>query len=142
MDLDSEFPSLELEDKEQVLEQIAAVLAAVQAVRLPEGVTKFGGLTFDSNGRIVSGEAPLRKGEPVCSYAELMVVKLRAVLRVAAKSPVVQGWKSNGIDARIEKFVTGGGPEKVLAGVDLHQMGLIHGDFSMYIPFHGSQAIS
>lgn len=80
MDLDSEFSPLELEDKEQVLEQIAAVLAAIQAVRLPEGVTKFGALTFDLSGRIVSGEAPFLKGEPVGSYVELRVADLHALL--------------------------------------------------------------
>ena len=142
VDPDSEFSSLELEDKELVQEQIAAVLAAIQASRLPEGVTKFGGLTFDSSARIVSGEAPLLKGEPVGSYAEWRVAKLHAQLQVAAQNPVIQGWKSNGMDARIEKFVTGGGPEKVFTGVDLHRKGLIHGDFSTYAPLHSSHAIN
>jgi hypothetical protein len=142
VDLDSEFSSLELEDKEQVLEQIAAVLAAIQAARLPEGVTKFGALTFDSSGRIVNGEAPFLKGEPMGSYAEWRVAMLRPQLQEAARSPVIQGWKSNGVDARIEKFVTGGGPEKVLTGVDLHRKGLIHGDFSTYVPLRSSQAIN
>ncbi|EQL01119.1 hypothetical protein G6O67_000494 [Ophiocordyceps sinensis] len=130
VDLDSEFSSLGLEDKDKVLDQIAAVLRAIQTARLPESVTKFGGLTFDSSGRIVSGEAPLQKGEPVGSYAEWKVRKLRTQLKKAAESPVILGWKSSGLDTRIEKFLTGGGPEKALTGVDLHRKSLIHADFT------------
>jgi hypothetical protein len=112
VDLDSLFSSLELDDKKQVLEHIAAVLAAIQAARLPEGVTKFGGLTFDSSGRIVSGKAPFLRRNPVGSYIEWRTAGLPALLQKAAQSSVIQGWKSNGVDARIENFVTGGGPDK------------------------------
>lgn len=136
VDLDSEFFSLEFEDKRQVLKQIAAILKAIQGAKLPEGVTKFGGLTFGSNGRIVSGEAPLFKGEPVGSYVKWRIRKLCKQLEEAAQSPVIQGWKSNNVSTRIEKFLTGGGPEKVLAGIDSYEKSLIHGDFSMYILFH------
>lgn len=142
VDLDTEFSSLELEDKEQVLDQIAAILGAIQAARLPESVIKFGGLTFDSSGQIVSGEAPFLKGDPVGSYAEWRVSKLRKTLEIAAQSPVIQGWKSNGVDTRIEKFLTGGGPEKVLTGVDLYRKSLIHGDFSTYTPLYNSQPLT
>jgi hypothetical protein len=138
VDLDLEFSSLELEDKQRVLEQIAAFLAAMQMVQLPEGITKFGGLTFDSSGQIVSGEAPLLKSEPAGSYAEWRVAKLRALLQQTTQSPVIQGWKSNSVDIRIEKFLTGGGPEKVLTSVNLQQKGLVHGDFSKYAPLRSS----
>lgn len=140
-DLDSEFPFLEPEDKELVLEQIAAILGAIQATRLPETVTKFGALTIDSNGRIVSGESPLLEGEPVGSYAEWRLRKLYIQFEHAAKSPIIQGWKLNGVDSRIEKFLNDSGPEKVLAGVDLHQKSLIHDDFSTYTLCYDSQLL-
>lgn len=70
VDLDSEFSSLKIQDKEQILEQMANVLKAIQTAELPEGATKFGGVTFDSEGRTVNGQAPLRAGEPVKLYAE------------------------------------------------------------------------
>lgn len=128
VDLDSEFSSLEFEDKKQVLEQVAAILSAIQAAKLPEDI-KFGGLAFDSKGQIVSGEAPLRKGEPKDSYAELKLGNLNKRLEIAAKSPVIQGWKYNGVITRIEKFLASGG---LLTGVDVHHKGLMHGDFSTY----------
>jgi hypothetical protein len=64
VDLDSEFSSLELEDKEQVLEQIAAVLAAIQAARLLEGVTKFGGLICRMEGCQAACATPRSRPKP------------------------------------------------------------------------------
>ncbi|OAA36453.1 Protein kinase-like domain protein [Metarhizium rileyi] len=113
VDLNSEFSSLGFEDKKQKVLQ------------------KFGGLAFSESGNIVSRESALPNGKPVDSYVEWVVNKLRRPLEAAAHSPVIQGWKSNGVDSRIEKFLTGGGPEKVLAGVDQHQKCLIHGDFTI-----------
>ncbi|KYK54910.1 Protein kinase-like domain protein [Drechmeria coniospora] len=131
VDLDTEFSSLGAEDKEMVLEQVAAALGAIQAAKLPENVTKFGGLTFNTSGQIVSGEATLRKGAPVDSYANWRAARLRGHLDRAAESAVIQGWKSNGVDKRIENFLNSGGLEKTLAGVDLQRKGLVHGDFTM-----------
>ncbi|OAA56282.1 Aminoglycoside phosphotransferase [Niveomyces insectorum RCEF 264] len=130
VDLDSEFKSLAFEDKEQVLDQIAAVLAAIQAARLPASVTKFGTLTFDGNGQIVGGEEPTRRGKPVDSYGEWMLGRLRRAFLAAAQSSVIQGWERNDIHARIETFLTGGALRDALAGVDGHQKGIIHGDFT------------
>ena len=79
VDLGSEFSFLGLVDKERILEQIAGVLAAIQVARLTEDVTQFGGLTFDSSGRIVSGESPLLNGA-AGSYSEWRIGKLRALL--------------------------------------------------------------
>ncbi|KAG8418070.1 hypothetical protein J3458_005508 [Metarhizium acridum] len=70
------------------------------------------------------------KEKPVTSYAEWRVAHLRGWLKGAAESPVIQGWRSNGLNIRIEKFLSHGGPDKVLADVDLRQKSIIHGDFS------------
>ncbi|GKT52385.1 uncharacterized protein ColSpa_12566 [Colletotrichum spaethianum] len=54
VDLGPEFSSLDVESQKHVLEQMAAVLGAMQAADLPESVTKFGsGLKFDLNGAIM-----------------------------------------------------------------------------------------
>ncbi|UNI22175.1 hypothetical protein JDV02_008088 [Purpureocillium takamizusanense] len=130
VDLDAEFSTLEADDKTQVLKQVAAIFKAIQGATLPETVTKFGGLTFDASGRIMSAEAPRFQCQPVETYAHWRVFRLRKQLEQAAKSPVIQGWKRNNVDARIEKFLASGGPEKVLRGVDLNRKNLIHGDFT------------
>lgn len=132
VDLDAEFSSLAPEDKRDVLEQMAAVFGAIQATSLPEGVTKFGGgLKFDSDGQIVSGEPPqTQDAKPAGSYAEWRAGKLRAQLQRATGSPFIGGWKSSGAATKIDAFLAGGGPEKVLTGVDVHRKCLVHGDLS------------
>lgn len=135
VDLDSVFPSLAPGDKESVLGQVAAVLGAIQSAGLPEGVTKFGGgLDFDCDGRIVSGAPPcVQDVKPAGSYAEWRTGKLHSQLRRAAESPVIRGWTGNGVSERIEAFLAGGDPDKVLAGVDVHRKCLIHGDLSPFL---------
>lgn len=136
VDLDSEFTSLAPENKKQVLEQMAAILGTIQAASLPEGVTTFGGgLKFDSDGHIVSGESPsMQDVKPAGSYAEWRAGKLRSQLERAAESPVIRGWEDKGVSTRIEKFLTSGGPDKLLDGVDVHRKCLIHGDLSACEP--------
>lgn len=136
VDLDSEFSSLVMEDKKHVLEQMAAILGAIQGASLPEGVTKFGGgLNFDCNGHIVDGEpSSMQDVRPAGSYAEWRTGKLRSRLEQATGSPVIQGWKSNGVATRIETFLACGGPEKILADVDVHRKCLVHGDLSAFSP--------
>lgn len=132
VDLDSEFSSLSLEDKKDALKQMAAIFGAIQAASLPKGVTKFGGgLQFDSNGHIVSGESPYAQDlKPAGSYAEWRTRKLRSRIERAAESTMVGGWNSNGVATKIEAFLASGGPEKVMTGVDVHRKCLIHGDLS------------
>ena len=62
--LDAEFLSLTLQNKELVLRDITAILAAMQVASLPEGVDKVGGLTFDATGQIVSRESSCKEGRP------------------------------------------------------------------------------
>jgi hypothetical protein len=89
----------------------------------------------------VSGEAPLLKGEPVDSYTEWRAAQLRTRLQLAVQSLVILGWRSNGVNVRIEKFLADGGPEKVLNGLNLHRKVLIHGDFSKYAPLSTTSQI-
>lgn len=141
VDLDSEFASLAPENKKQVLEQMAAILGTIQAASLPEGVTKFGGgLKFDSDGHIVSGESPsMQDVKPVGSYAEWRAGKLLCQLERAAESPVIRGWEENGVVTRIQSFLASGGPEKALAGVDVPRKCLIHGDLSSCAPLESGR---
>lgn len=134
VDLDTHFAALAFADKGAVLDQIAAVLAAIQAVRLPDTVTGFGALTYDAaSGAIVSGEAALAKAPPQPSYAAWRRVRLLAELQDAAASAVAQGWHPNGVAARLAQALRAENLEQLLAGVDLHKKGLVHGDFSRFL---------
>lgn len=133
VDLNTVFPDLANDAREKVLKQIAAAFAAIQAVKLPETVTKFGGIAFNKQGQIISAEAPFRQINPmVDSYVEFKFGNLRKRFVSAGKSPVIRGWKTDGVDARIEQFLSSNGPERILSGVDLAQKSLVHADFSMH----------
>lgn len=131
VDLDTVLPSLETQDKQGVLDTIAKIFTAIQKAELPVGVNKFGGLTFDAHGEIVSGEATLRLAKPADSYLKWKFGNLRSLLDKASQSPVLQGWEPNGVKARIEKFLDADGPEKALADVDMYRKVLVHQDLSM-----------
>lgn len=132
VNMDSVFGELPHHHLMLALEQIKNVYEAVRLADLPEGVTKFGGgLKFDSEGQVVDGEAPIKHlVKPAGSYLEWRVGYLRAQIGAASESPVIQGWERNGVLARIEAFLTGGGPEKVLADVKVDSKSLIHCDLS------------
>ncbi|POS78624.1 hypothetical protein DHEL01_v202973 [Diaporthe helianthi] len=48
----------------------------------------------------------------------------------ADKSPVIHGWDRKGVLVRIEAFLTGGGPEMVLADVEICDRSLMHCDLT------------
>ncbi|KAK0391597.1 hypothetical protein NLU13_1097 [Sarocladium strictum] len=131
VDVDTVFSTLQTSEKQQVLKDVAAALAAIQKAELPPTVDKFGGLTFDKRGDMVSCEAALGKGEPTVSYLKRKRHAVMAALSSAEKSPIIQGWKQRGIDQRIKRFLEDGGLETVLSRVNIHQKNLIHADFTL-----------
>ncbi|OBT74016.1 hypothetical protein VF21_06022 [Pseudogymnoascus sp. 05NY08] len=52
--LDESFGAMEFEKKREIFAQTAKILKALQDYELPTSITGFGGVTFDSNGHIVS----------------------------------------------------------------------------------------
>lgn len=129
-DLDAQFSSLTLADMKSVVEQIADIFTAVQRAKLPGTVTKFGALTLDSSGAIVSGQMPLLTGGPWDTYAEVWVRKLQTQLQHADKSSLLKGWVERGVRERIDRFIGTSGVHQTLKGVDVNQRVLVHGDFS------------
>ncbi|KAG8162312.1 hypothetical protein KVR01_008077 [Diaporthe batatas] len=130
VNLASVFGKFPFDEKKHALKQLKDILRAVRSAKLPEGVTKFGGgLTFDSEGQVVDGESPTEEiMEPASSYLEWLVGHTRAELDAASECRIIQRWQGSGVIARIEKFLNGGGPEKLLADLDIGRKGqaLIH----------------
>ncbi|KAH8893542.1 hypothetical protein GQ53DRAFT_821481 [Thozetella sp. PMI_491] len=58
------FPTMTLGEKKDIALQIATVFACMQEMKLPAGVTKFGGLMFDEDGNVVDGQSPVVNGGP------------------------------------------------------------------------------
>lgn len=137
--LDAQFAGMGEQEQLAVTRQVAAVLAAVQSVLLPAGVTSFGGMTLAGDGTIVSGQRPLLPGGPWNSYADMWAAKLRFQLDGDAEdSTVLRGWRTNGpLRAKLDALISGPVIEQVLrrGGVDVDIRVLTHGDFSKALPF-------
>lgn len=130
-DLDSVFDELSWDEKQAVIGAIADMLTALQQAPIPANVVdKFGSMTFGKEGQVVPGEMPLLEGGPWSSYAALWAARMRLKLENADNSSVLNGWRANGVRERIENFITQGGIDKLLDGVDTQQKVLVHGDFS------------
>lgn len=137
--LDGHFSQLEPDDQHAVMDQIAAILTAVQSIQLPAGVTSLGGLTIASDGTTATGQRSLLPGGPWSSYADMWASKLRFQLDGDAEhSPVLRGWRDcNALRRKLDAFNSAPIIEKVLrrGGVDIEQRVLTHGDFSKALPF-------
>lgn len=132
VDFNEVFPELEMPKKEKALDQLAALVAILQQIKLPSGVSEFGALTIDEKGEIGSGQMALLKGGPWSTYAEVWAARLTAQLLDADGSALIDGWKNGDLRERLNAFTEGGGIGKMLNGVDLEQKGLVHGDLSTY----------
>lgn len=128
-DLDAQFPTLAPDAAAAVLEELADLLVAVQRPELP-AAARFGGLTIDARGRIVSGHMPLLKGGAWDTYADLWVARLEDRLAEADQRTLLQGWREGGPRDRIEAYIVAGGVQAMLEPVDTDAKGLIHGDLS------------
>jgi hypothetical protein len=129
-DLDGQFPTLSVEDKVNVLGQMASIVAAVQKAVVPPDARQFGGLAFDKQGNLIPAQTSLLHAGPFKSYANLWTYKLQAQLRNSTKSPVLDGWKEDGLGKRVQSFIDSGHVGKVLETADSSKCSLVHGDLS------------
>lgn len=133
--LNAQFESFEMIEKKRVIHEIAAIFSAMQAAKLPPGVDRFGGLTIDDMGNIVSGQETLQgvPGGPWYEYEEVWRHQLLCQLKEADKSPVIEGWRMNGIRDRIEQFsCVALRPVIQNTGIDMSKLAFVHLDFSKY----------
>lgn len=137
--LDGHFAQLQPHEQQAVMDQVATILSAIQAIQLPAGVTSLGGMSLASDRSIVTGERPLLPGGPWPSYADMCAAKLHFQLATDAEhSTVLRGWRDNKIlRAKLDAFISAPAIERVLqrGGVDTSQRVLTHGDFSKALPF-------
>ncbi|KAL0933356.1 phosphotransferase enzyme family protein [Colletotrichum truncatum] len=129
--LDRKFRDLPDEDKKNILEQIADVFSGIQRAPLPDSIQSHGGLTIDDAGKIVGGEMTTLKGGPWASYLDFWKSKLAYQLEDSGESPVLEGWKPNGVEERISRFISSGLDQYFAStGLDTAKRVLIHGDLT------------
>lgn len=126
--LDKHFGSLSDDQKHSVVDQIADTFACIRDAVLINKVNSYGGLTIN-NGTIVNGQMTTLKGGLWPTYAGFLRAKFTAQFEDADGSPVLGGWRDNGVRKRIDDFLTSGLDTFMpKAGIDTTKRVLLHGD--------------
>ena len=126
----NDFRQMSDKDKAFILRQMADVLAILQQYQLPATIRDYGGLDFSPSGEYVSAPLSIMDAGPFTSYADFVKATIQSKLAKADTDPQVQGWRANGVRARLDKFIAQG------LHVAMENMGtfpkvLVHADFSM-----------
>ena len=119
-------------DKVCILRQMADVLSCFQLIQLPATIQEYGGLGFGPSGEYVSAPMSFLDAGPFPTYEDLLKATIQSKLAKADNDPQVQGWRANGVRARLDEFIAEG------LHTSMESMGsfpktLVHADFSMYL---------
>lgn len=129
----AEFSSWSEEDKANILEQMADVLACLQRFQLPSTIDQYGGVGFDAEGNYVNTALSMYDAGPFETYPELLRATITSKLIKADGDSRVRGWRDNGIRARLDEFLNRGLPT-LLQGVASLDKVLVHADFCKISP--------
>ena len=126
----NDFHQMSERDKAFILRQMADVLAILQQYQLPATIRDYGGLDFGPSGEYISAPLSILDAGPFTTYADLVKATIQSKLAKADTDPQVQGWRANGVKARLDKFIAEG------FHIAMENMGpfpkvLVHADFSM-----------
>lgn len=124
------FNSMPLEEKRSILAQMAEILKALQDFRLPRSIEKYGGVTFDDAGQIVSTAMTSVGSGPWLLYEDYFRNRLKRSLQQADSNPYIKGWYANGVRKRLEAFVESGVPAQFEALESRDDKTIVHADFS------------
>lgn len=120
-----------------ICKQFARIVKALQAYKLPEGTTGYGGITFDNAGNLSSTKGIFRTGGPFATYGEYLKATLKWQLEQSESVETIQGWRHvpdmNDLRQRIDAFLSEG-LDPLLSTVPEHRPTLVHGDLSKYQP--------
>ncbi|KAF7359164.1 putative phosphotransferase enzyme family protein [Mycena sanguinolenta] len=113
----------------RMLEALADVFAKLKAIPAPEG--QFGGLGYDTEGKIVLGPTCLAYDEgPFATAKDYYKAWICGQWEDAKQNDLADGWKIDGLDQRIEKFLHEG-LNSALACLSGCKPVFIHADFGM-----------
>ncbi|KAI5268111.1 hypothetical protein E4T47_07877 [Aureobasidium subglaciale] len=92
---------------QSVLNQMADIVAAMQSFAVPHTITQYGGVSFSSTGHVISGPRTTLSEGPFQTRAHVYQTFLTQQLSLADRSPVLQGWRDDGLRARLKRFRAG-----------------------------------
>ncbi|KAJ5630009.1 hypothetical protein N7528_003666 [Penicillium herquei] len=119
-----------IDEKKKIFAQVAKILKGLQDFKLPASITKFGGVTFDENGTIVSAPMSMTSTGPWNSYEASFNARLKNALERADKNPYIKGWHDKGIRTRLDAFIEHGLSEFFHLLQTRDEKSIIHADFT------------
>ncbi|KAK4212602.1 phosphotransferase enzyme family-domain-containing protein [Rhypophila decipiens] len=123
-------PAGSLEQKKDILGQMARILKGLQDYQLPKSIKGWGGLTFDDSGAIISASMPSVGAGPWQSLDDSYRGRLKVALRRVEDNPYLRGWRFNGIKERVEDFIERGLPKQFADLPSRQDRAIIHADFT------------
>ncbi|KAI1128594.1 kinase-like domain-containing protein [Nemania abortiva] len=133
--------TMSLTQKREILAQMAKLLKALQDYTLPESIKGWGGVTFDSNGAIVSASMTSVGAGPWPSFEDSYRGRFKVALAKADKNRYLQGWRANGVRERVDAFIECGLTTQFDDLASKHSRTIIHADFTtdnlLYDPTSG-----
>ncbi|KAF2224863.1 phosphotransferase enzyme family-domain-containing protein [Elsinoe ampelina] len=127
--LAQDFEAMELDKQKIILGQMADVIGALQRFDVPESIKQYGGLTYTTDGSMVSSAMSILDGGPFQTYAELVLGTIRSKLTKADKNSHIAGWHANGVRDRLETFLMDGYPGLMRTATATDKR-LVHADLS------------
>ncbi|KAJ4305549.1 hypothetical protein N0V90_001080 [Kalmusia sp. IMI 367209] len=107
---------------------MAGILKALQDFQLPSSIEQYGGVTFDSDGQIVSTTMTSVGSGPWLLYEDYFGDRLERALQQADSNPYIKGWHANGMRKRLEAFVESGVPVQLKAIESRDNKAIVHAD--------------
>ncbi|KAH8800174.1 kinase-like domain-containing protein [Xylogone sp. PMI_703] len=127
--LGDRFSNLSESQKQYILDQVAQVFKMIQCYT--PGVTGFGGLKFDDEGKVVTTGLTIWFGGPFTAYTDMYLYIFQKQIELSKSTPLVDGWKGTGLDERLKAFDESGQFSKLLYEYSNIQPTLVHGDLSL-----------
>ncbi|KAI9046408.1 hypothetical protein LZ554_009584 [Drepanopeziza brunnea f. sp. 'monogermtubi'] len=122
--------AMSLDQKKEILAQMAGLLKALQDYALPESIRGFGGVIFDDRGAIVSGPMTTVGAGPWDDLEDFYRGSLRMALTKADENPYLQGWHREGVRERIDSFIEHGLPSLFAHFLTKQDKSIVHADFT------------
>ena len=134
VDLQNTFGDLSDDEKRTVLRQLALIVQRFQVCELPRSFYGYGGAGFDGQGNVVSTAVSLGFGGPFKTMREYYEGMLRSQLEKADSSKILQGWRSEGLRERLERFCNDGGIAKSISDEEHPKRTVVHGGLGKLLP--------
>ncbi|KAJ7272956.1 kinase-like domain-containing protein [Mycena rebaudengoi] len=129
--MDEVWETVDLAARAKMLESLADVLAKLKSLPVPKGSAyRFGGLTYNAEGKIALTANCLGFNEtPFVTAKEYYKAWIVEHWEDAKKNPHTEGWKIDGLNERIEKFIAER-LDSALQCLDNCEPLFIHADFT------------